>query len=294
MGKRSKRAKGADRGAASAVSDEQVRARPMSPALQMAVLVLAAAGILLTAYLTYGAWLDEHPAFCGEGSGCDVVQTSRWSTFLGMPMAFWGLLTYAGLAGLAWRSRRKPNTATALIVLAIAGFAISAYLTAMSVVEIKATCPYCLASFAIMTAIMSATLLHPIPNRRTTVIESAVIALVVVGVLHLHYSGIFSAAAGPEDPRLKALAVHLSDTGATFYGASWCHRCKEQKDLFGPSAQRLPYVECSPSGPNGPQSATCMSKNITSYPTWIVRDRRYTGLQTPRELADASGFAWAK
>lgn len=294
MGKQSKRAKGADRGAASTASGVPERAKTMSPPLQMTLLVLAGAGILLTVYLTYGAWFDEHPAFCGEGSGCDVVQTSRWSTFLGVPMAFWGLLTYAGIAALAWRSRRKPSSATALLVVAVAGFAISAYLTVISVVEIRATCPYCLASFAIMTATMAVTLLHPIPNRRTTVIESGVIALVLVGVLHLHYSGIFSAAAGPEDPRLRALAVHLSDTGATFYGASWCHRCKEQKELFGPSAQRLPYVECSPGGPNGPQSALCMSKNITSYPTWIVRDRRYTGLQTPRELADAANFAWGK
>ena len=39
--------------------------------------------------------------------------------------------------------------------------------------------------------------------------------------LHLHYRGVFDAAAGPEDPYLRAIAEHLEASGAVFYGAYW-------------------------------------------------------------------------
>jgi hypothetical protein len=45
--------------------------------------------------------------------------------------------------------------------------------------------------------------------------------LVIVGSMHLHYSGVFDSAAGPEDPYLRGLAEHLSREKAIFYGASW-------------------------------------------------------------------------
>ena len=260
--------------------------------LDILMMVLAVAGILLTSYLTYGAWFDVHPAFCGEGSACDIVQGSRWATFLGIPMAFWGLLTYAVIARLIWRGRIKSGYSRALVFVSVSGFAISAYLTTVSVMEIEATCAYCLASFGIITSIMVLSIVRKPPEWLTSLGESAVIAVLIVGGLHLHYSGVFDAAAGPEDPQLRALALHLAETGATFYGAYWCPRCQQQKALFEASAKRLPYVECSPDGRSSPLSKACVAKKIKNYPTWILGDRRITGLQTPRSLAAASGFTW--
>ena len=263
-----------------------------SSPMAIPLLVLAAAGILITAYLTYSAWFEVHPAFCGEDSGCDLVQASRWSTFLGIPMAFWGLLTYAVIVRLVWGGGSKPSRSRPLVFVTVCGFAISAYLTIVSIVEIEATCPYCLASFGIITTIMVLTLMRQPPNWLTSLKEATVVALLIVGVLHMHYSGLFDASAGPEDPQLRALAVHLADTGAKFYGAYWCPRCQEQKAVFSASAKRLPYVECSPDGRRGPLSKACAAENIKSYPTWIIGDRRMTGLQKPRSLAMSSGFNW--
>ena len=267
-------------------------ARKSNAPLDMVLLVLAAAGILLTAYLAYGAWFDVHPAFCSEGSGCDVVQGSRWATLLGIPMAFWGCLTYVIIAWFIWTGRTKSGSGTPLLFVAIGGFAVSAYLTIISLVEVEATCPYCLASFAIITAIMILSIVRRPPNWSTSVKEAAVIALLIVGGLHMHYSGLFSAAAGPEDPQLQALAIHLADTGVKFYGAHWCPRCQEQKAQFEASAERLPYVECSSGGRGSPLTPACAAENIRSYPTWIIDEKRLTGLQTPRNLANASGFPW--
>jgi len=262
------------------------------PPLNIALLVLVTAGILLTSYLTYVAWFEDHPAFCSEGSGCDLVQASRWSTLLGIPMAFYGLLTYILLANIIWNNRNKSNYGRPLVFVAICGFAISAYLTIVSVIEIEATCPYCLASFAIITTIMVLAIAQRPTNWVNSVKEASVVALLIVGVLHLHYSGLFSAAAGPEDPQLQALAVHLDKTGAKFFGAYWCPRCQEQKEVFEASATRLPYVECSSGGRGSALTPPCAKEKIRSYPTWIIGDQRYTGLQTPRSLASASGFTW--
>ena len=293
MGKRNKREKG------SVADTSQTPSTPTAASqnkgtfpIDMVVLILAIAGILLTAYLTFTASFEEHPAFCSEGSGCDIVQSSRWATFLGIPMALWGCLTYISIAGFAWQTRTKPGGWTPLLFIAICGFGISAYLTVISIVEIEATCPYCLASFAIMTTIMILALVRQPTNWPTSAKEAAVIAVLIVVGLHLHYSGVFDASAGPEDPQLKALAVHLEKTGAKFYGAYWCPRCQEQKALFASSAKRLPYVECSSGGRGSALTPPCVKNNIRSYPTWIIGDQRLTGLVKPQELASASGFDW--
>lgn len=293
MAKRSKRQQSVSSEQASGASSHlPTRGLKAMPALDMIILGLAGMGILLTMYLTYIAWFEAHPAFCTEGSGCDLVQASRWSVFLGVPMAFWGLLTYVMLAYVIWRAKRKPGSWTMVVFVAVCGFAISAYLTIVSVLEIEATCPYCLASFGMITAIMILTLVRQPPNWSTSLKEALVIAVLLVGGLHLHYSGVFDVAAGPEDPQLQALAIHLADSGVKFYGAYWCPRCQVQKDVFEASAKRLPYVECSSGGRGSALTKACSAEKIRSYPTWIIGDRRLTGLQSPRALASASGFDW--
>ena len=256
------------------------------------ILVLAVTGVLLTAYLTFATFFQEHPAFCSEGSGCDIVQSSRWSTFLAIPMALWGCLTYVVMAGLAWRARIKPGSWSLLIFVSICGFAISAYLTAVSILEIKATCSYCLASFAIITTIMILAVFKKPDSWITSVKDAVVIGGLIVIVLHLHYSGVFVASAGPEDPQLKALAIHLEKTGVKFYGAYWCPRCQEQKALFESSAKRLPYVECSSGGRGSALTPPCAKNKIRKYPTWIIGKKRILGMQKPRQLANTSGFDW--
>ncbi len=261
------------------------------------ILGLAAAGVLLTGYLTLTAWFGEHPAWCGAESECDIVQSSRWSTLLGLPMALWGLLTYAILAGLAWRLRSRPPAWAAMLLFACIGAGVSWFLTLVSVFEIGAVCEYCLASFALMNLLLVLTLLRrPLQAREQgwrKALQFPVGAAIVLALgLHLHFSGLFDPAAGPEDPYLKALATHLQDSGARFYGAHWCRACQDQKALFTASAKRLPYTECAPSGPNGPLTAVCTVQDIRRYPTWIVEGRRLTGVVDTDRLARASKFEW--
>ncbi|MBI5665598.1 MAG: hypothetical protein HZC49_11025 [Nitrospirae bacterium] len=64
----------------------------------------------------------------------------------------------------------------------------------------------------------------------------------------------------------------------------------EQKSLFGASAGRLPYIECSPGGQGGPKATECIRERIESYPTWFIRGQRHEGILKPDQLAAFSGY----
>lgn len=248
-------------------------------------------------YLTYTGWTGDHAAYCEAGGGCDIVQSSQWASFLGAPTAFWGLLLYAGLAYLAFRVRRPIVQWRRAWVLAIIGWGVSVYLTAISLFVIQATCPYCLGSLGIFTLVM-ATLFWQRPDGIPRfawpkwLLLSAIPAVIVIAALHAQASE--RTALGPEDPYRRGLAVRLADSGAMFYGASWCPHCQEQKALFAAAQHRLPYVECSPGGRRGAVASACISAGVQTYPTWVFPDgSRVTAVMSLRELADRVGYRHA-
>lgn len=248
-------------------------------------------------YLTYTGWSGDQAAFCEAGSGCDLVQSSQWATFLGVPTAVWGLLSYVALAYIAVRVKRPPVQWQRAWVVGVIGWGVSVYLTAISVVVLGTTCPYCLASLGIFTAIVTL-LVWRRPDGIPRVawprwlLQTGAAALVVIAAMHLQSTS--TVPAGPEDPYLRGLATRLSESGAIFYGASWCPHCQEQKALFGASQERLPYVECSPGGQGGPSASSCTQAGVRSYPTWIFANGdRVTSLLSLEELAIRAGYASA-
>jgi hypothetical protein len=64
------------------------------------ILGLAAAGAAIAAYLTWLKWMGGNIAFCLSGSGCDIVQATRYGSFLGVPTARWGVLLCAAIGAL--------------------------------------------------------------------------------------------------------------------------------------------------------------------------------------------------
>ncbi|MEX6503708.1 vitamin K epoxide reductase family protein [Pseudomonas zhanjiangensis] len=258
------------------------------------VLGLAALGLLVTGYLSFVAWREGIPAFCAEGSDCELIQHSRWSRVLGLPLALWGFALYALLAYNAWRLPARLLRWRRLWLSAFFGLCISLYLTLVSWIELEAFCAWCLLSLALLAAIfVRVTLIRPKSapgiGWQPWLINSTVAAAIALGALHLYYSDMF---APRESPRLQALASHLRDSGARFYGAYWCGTCQEQKHLFGSSAKRLPYIECTPNGRNGLLAPACLSAQINSYPTWIIRGERHHKLLSIDELTRLSRFKW--
>lgn len=85
--------------------------------------------------------------------------------------------------------------------------------------------------------------------------------------------------------KYDTFAACISESGAQFYGAFWCPHCQTQKALFGKSADKLPYIECST--PSKSQTAVCNEAGIESYPTWKFSDGSVvTGEQTFAQLAE--------
>jgi len=269
---------------------------PVNKGPNWPLFILAALGMALSGYLTFTAWQGSLAAFCAEGAACDVVLNSRWSTLLGMPTSFWGFLTYGLLAAVAW-NRDAANQWRWAWVISLFGLLYSLYLTGISFFQLQAACPYCLASLGLMAAIfIMMTLQRPKNLPKFSwgpwLAKSAGAAAVGIVVLHLYYAGYWGSAPGPEDPWVRSLAEHLSKNDAKFYGASWCPHCTDQKNLFGSSAKRIPYVECSPGGPKAPQAQDCKDRNIQSYPTWIINGQRHTGVQSLDTLSQLSNFQY--
>lgn len=259
------------------------------------ILGLAGLGVLITAYLTGLAWWDASPALCQQGSGCDLIQQSRWSKVFGLPLSLWGLLVYALMALLAYSPLAPTKRWSRLWRLAVIGLAISVYLTLVGIIALDAVCIWCLASLATMTATFAVLIgQRPVPPKGEVwwqwPLNSAVLALLVVGFLHFYYNS--DLLQPPPSEKLEALAEHLDDAGAKFYGASWCPHCQQQKRLFRQASESLPYVECSPAGRGGPTARVCSRENISNYPTWIIQNERYEGVLKPKELAERSGFEW--
>ena len=259
-----------------------------------AILALALIGMVLSGYLTYSAWQGQSVVGCTVGSACDFVLNSRWSRLLGMPTSFWGFLTYALLAAIAW-NKTTPSQWKMAWTVTIVGLLYSLYLTGVSLIALDSACPYCLTSLGIMTAIFAALLIQrpakmPGFSWGPWLAKTGGAALLIIIALHLHYSGYIGKTAGPEDPWVRGLVEHLVKTDAKFYGASWCPHCSEQKELFGPSSNRVPYIECSPGGSRAPQAQICNDAGIKTYPTWIINGQRYSGTQSLDSLAQFSNY----
>ena len=70
----------------------------------MILATLALIGVFVSTYLTLYKLGYIGELKCAIGS-CETVNTSRWATFLGLPVAAWGLGFYVAALALAMRER---------------------------------------------------------------------------------------------------------------------------------------------------------------------------------------------
>ena len=202
--------------------------RPPAPApapRDWPVAALAAAGLAVSAYLAWTKWTGGAALFCESGSGCDVVQASRYATVFGVPTAAWGVLLYALVIGLALAglTPRRWSGAYALTVVAVA---FSAYLTYLSLRVLHAVCPYCLADAGIAVALLAVLLVRrpaatgkhaPTRPRRVAALGAALAVVTVVFAAGVFVADTPTAASTYQE----SLARHLASSGAVFYGAYW-------------------------------------------------------------------------
>ncbi len=119
------------------------------------ICVLALGGIAVSIYLLTVHWGWWNAVCLGVGD-CELVNTSRFSEFLGVPVALWGILAYVGMfvASAAVLRQTYSEWATRLLFFGAAlGVAFSAYLTYIELFVLHEICPWCVLSAIIVSAI---------------------------------------------------------------------------------------------------------------------------------------------
>jgi uncharacterized membrane protein len=124
----------------------------------MIVAALALAGIFISLYLTLFKLGVIGELTCSIGS-CETVNTSKWSTFLHLPVAAWGLLFYAevfviSMVGTMPRFENEPFVSLLLVAEAGFGVLFSGWLTYLELAVIHAICIWCVTSACIVVAIL--------------------------------------------------------------------------------------------------------------------------------------------
>ena len=121
------------------------------------IAALALIGVFVAMYLTLYKIGAIGELTCSV-QGCETVNSSRWATFLGFPVAAWGVAFYVAtfivaLIGTAERFEEDRNISQALTLMSGTGVLFTAWLTYLELFVIHAICIWCVTSAVIVTAI---------------------------------------------------------------------------------------------------------------------------------------------
>jgi len=116
--------------------------------------LISLAGLFLGIYLTLYKFGVIGSLVCNVGS-CEKVQSSRWSVFLGLPVATWGIGFYVlmlalSVAGLQERWADSERLSLAMLLLSGWGLLFTAWLNYLEAFVINAWCEWCLGSAAMV------------------------------------------------------------------------------------------------------------------------------------------------
>ena len=117
--------------------------------------LLAIAGMCVATYLTVVHFADQ-PIVCSSIGDCELVNSSRYASLAGVPVALLGAGAYVSMLALiagAWL-RRSPEMLLAAWGIALASVGFSMYLTYIELRVLDAICVYCVGSASIMTALL--------------------------------------------------------------------------------------------------------------------------------------------
>lgn len=129
----------------------------------MLAALVALAGLFVALYLALFKLGYIGNLVCAVGS-CEVVQTSKWATLLGYPVAAWGVVYYAAvltvcLAGLSPALVDGRRVSQLLVLMTATGVLFSLWLTYLELFVINAICMWCVTSAVLATILFVVALL---------------------------------------------------------------------------------------------------------------------------------------
>lgn len=120
-----------------------------------ALLAAAVAAYLLVVSLSQ----QGLPLGCGQGSGCDEVLRSKWSSLFGVPVGALALAAYlTAFAATFWLNSPCGATAARLLALIATAVVVSAgWFAALQLFALRAICPWCMADHVLGVSMAAAT-----------------------------------------------------------------------------------------------------------------------------------------
>jgi uncharacterized membrane protein len=124
---------------------------------RMLAALISLAGVFVALYLTLYKLGYIGTLACAVGS-CETVQTSKWATFLGFPVAMWGVGYYIAvlvisIAGLTPALADRRGVSQLLVAMTGVGLVFSLWLTYLELFVINAICQWCVISAILATAL---------------------------------------------------------------------------------------------------------------------------------------------
>jgi uncharacterized membrane protein len=117
-------------------------------------------GLADSLYLAITTYLNVSPV-CGPAHGCDIVQTSRYSRFFGVPWAYLAVAYYIAGAFIGTALDTSALMRRAALYFGALGVAVALWSAYLQIFVIKAFCIYCSAldAFAVILLVL-ALLIH--------------------------------------------------------------------------------------------------------------------------------------
>lgn len=125
-------------------------------ALRVALAATAGVAGAIAAYLVVVHYRGD-VLVCATG-GCETVQRSRYAELLGIPVAVFGLVTYALL--VASSLTRRPAAVALGAGLALTALLFAQYLAYVQIAVLHAICTWCVAADSLTTLIALAAVLR--------------------------------------------------------------------------------------------------------------------------------------
>jgi glutaredoxin len=116
-------------------------------------------------------------------------------------------------------------------------------------------------------------------KKNNKIIFGIILFVIIIGILYY----IKPSNSNTPNSLKDNLAQCLTKNGAKMYGTDWCSHCQQQKELFGESFKYINYIECEQN------KAKCDEANIEGYPTWIINNQKYPGVQSLDQLKKMGG-----
>ena len=128
----------------------------MDKRLRQITIALTIIGLLVSIYMTFYK-VTNNETMCIGSSGCSEVNASRYSEVNGIPVAVLGVAGYTAILALLFLEQRpglfQQNGSMMFFGVSLLGFLFTLYLIYIEVALIKAYCPFCLTSQAVMIVI---------------------------------------------------------------------------------------------------------------------------------------------